>query len=160
MNIKKIVLFTVILMIAVSSLSAVSAGWFDFLNFGKTDTYMLYDTPYNEAEGAQYVAVILEANYTNGTHNPLLNKTIHVNVTNENGTTNSYNVNSTEGYVKICKLTPGNYTISAVFSGDDQYNSCNLTDTKEVKNVVLVNPQSVDVKDNNGNLVNRYYVST
>ena len=30
MNIKKIILFTVILMIAVSSLSMVSAGWFDF----------------------------------------------------------------------------------------------------------------------------------
>ena len=36
MNIKKIVLIAVILMIAISSLSMVSAGWFDFLNPGKT----------------------------------------------------------------------------------------------------------------------------
>ena len=161
MNMKKIILLTVILMIAISSLSMVSAGLFDFLGSGKTDTYMLFDTPYSKSENAEYVSVMLLANSTNGTDKKLDNKTIHVNVTDENGTTKSYDVNSSEKeYVKICKLDPGKYTITAIFPGDNEYKPCNLTEHKNISKAVVVDPKQVDVKDSSGNLVNRYYVST
>lgn len=69
MDIKKILLFTVILMIAISSLSAVSAGWFDFgddskndnktVNATTKDTFIFYSKPVSSQNSSIWAAVLI-----------------------------------------------------------------------------------------------------
>ena len=69
MDIKKIVLFTVILMIVISSLSVVSAGLFDFgddsknnnktLNATTKDTFIFYSKPPSSQNASIWMAVLI-----------------------------------------------------------------------------------------------------
>jgi hypothetical protein len=156
MNKKRIVLISLIFLMAVSSLSMVSAGWFNF-GSDKVDTYMFFDYRYSKSAESDQASVILDANYTNGTHEELVNKTIDVNVTDENGTSKSYSVTSIDGYVPICNLTPGNYTISAVFKGDDKYNFSNLTEKKEIKKTIHLTGKTAELRNDEGDLVGHLY---
>ena len=150
MDTKKIVLVSVILMIAISSLSMVSAGWFDFGGSGKEDTSLgVYGHDkswgidgnltvgllHKLKEPSTTTTTTKNGGQSSTTKNAelLANRTIEVNVTDKNGNTNSYNVTSGEDYVYVCSLAPGEYNVSAIFKGDNEYNFCNLTKVIKIK---------------------------
>jgi hypothetical protein len=97
MNIKKIILFAVILMIAISSLSMVSAGWFD--NFVESDTFK-FEKP-NGFSGSGGDGRIILTNDQNDQHSIMVSEITKDNYTkflgrdfaaeNENNTNNVNN---------------------------------------------------------------------
>lgn len=122
MDVKRIVLFTMVLIIVISSLSFISAGVFDGLDVSPTyinvtvssfdDSTLEFrvysnDTIDGENETVSY--------YTD---------TINVNVTDENGDVKSYNLTLDEdlgGFDSGAKLEldPGTYFISVYYPGDE-----------------------------------------
>ena len=127
MNMKKIIILSLVALMVLGCISTVSAGWFDFL---KQETTIDIS---NSTNGSLYVSL----NSSNGS---IENKTISVEVISQNESKN-YTVNSSSKPVLVCNLMPGEYNISAKFDGDDQYQE--IYTTKSI-NVTELSQKAVE----------------
>lgn len=118
MNIKKIIILSLLALMVLGCVSTVSAGFFDFL---KQETTIDIN---NTSNGSLYVNL-------NGSNGSIENKTINVEVVSHNESKN-FTVNSSSEPVLVCNLVPGEYNISAKFAGDDQYKEIYTTKTINV----------------------------
>ena len=121
MNMKKVIILSLVALMLLGCISTVNAGLFDFL---KQDTKIDIN---NTSNGSVFVSL----NSSNGL---VANKTISVEVISHNESKN-YTVNSSTEPVLVCNLIPGEYNITAKFAGDDQYKEIYTTTTIKITEV-------------------------
>lgn len=121
MNMKKIIIASVLALMVLGCVSTVSAGWFDFL---KQETTLDINSTSN---GSVFVDL-------QSSNKSVENKTVSVFV--QTGAANkTFTVNTTSEPVLVCVLVPGEYNISANFTGDDNYLASNATATAQVTEI-------------------------
>ena len=131
MNYKKILLIFLLLLVVFSTVGAASAGWFDSSD-SKKDSKLTIHSNVHKTRG-DYIIVVKAELADNEIYEPedgrgFENETIYVNLTDENGHTECYNLSATSiGEVAIVNLTYQNYIVSAYFAGNDKYNPSNAT---------------------------------
>lgn len=131
MNIKKIILISIIALIILSSFSVVSAGWFDFLNGepALSETKLsCWDASSSDA-GKMKVMIFLEGTNSNSLKS-YQDIPVQVNITDENNNTTSFNITNWEidygNSGKLCYYVPldfGTYNVSIYFQGNDEFNA-------------------------------------
>ena len=121
MNMKKVIILSLVALMLLGCISTVNAGVFDFL---KQETKIDIN---NTSNGSVFVSL----NSSNGL---VANKTVSVEVISHNESKN-YTVNSSTEPVLVCNLIPGEYNITAKFAGDDQYQEIYTTTTINVTEV-------------------------
>lgn len=121
MDMKKVIIASLLALMVLGCVSSVSAGWFDFL---KQDTTININTTSN---GSVFVDL-------QSSNKSVENKTVSVFV-ETNGANKTFTVNTTSEQALACILVPGQYNITANFTGDDQYNPSNATATAEVTEI-------------------------
>ncbi|AWX31780.1 hypothetical protein [Methanosphaera sp. BMS] len=137
MNMKKVIILSLLALMVLGCISTVSAGMFDFL---KQDTKIDIN---NTSNGSLYVDL-------KGSNESIANKTVAVEVVSHNESKN-YTVNSSTEPVLVCTLIPGEYNITAKFAGDDQYKeiyttkSINVTELSQKAVEETVNDLSKEV---------------
>lgn len=140
MDYKKLLIIFLVTVVVVSTLTVVSAGWFDFLSGDKP------------VKGSEIICKqdndnkpILEIHlFANNSNDDILSKSasrvVYLNITDENNHTESYNISDWKvpdiyGHPvnhSLCyymDLDYGTYQVSAYFPGDDEFNSSSFNRT-------------------------------
>ena len=93
-------------------------------NFSKTDTQLEIMGNDTVTEGSNLQIKLID---TNGT--ALVNQTVKITFTDKDNSTSDYSVVTNDEGVGELKLDKnvGNYTITAIYSGNDSYGICNAT---------------------------------
>lgn len=118
MNMKKIIIISLVGLMVLGCIGTVSAGMFDFL---KEETKIDIN---NTQNGSLFVDL-------QGSNGSIKNKTVSVEIVSNNESKN-YTVNTTDEPALVCNLVPGEYNITARFDGDDQYKEIYTTKTINV----------------------------
>ena len=139
MNYKRVLILCIFALIIVSSLTVVSAGWFDFLGGEPEKSNTTIQCWSNDAGDGLIIHLATPSPGDLQTNSS--SRIVYVNVTDENNNTEQYNISEwepddlgTPGYGKCylkhtLKLEPGKYTVSIYYPGDDTFKNSSFKDT-------------------------------
>ena len=139
MNYKRVLILCIVALIIVSTISVVSAGWFDFLGGDEPEkSNTTIKCVSNKAGDGLIIHLVTPSPGDLQTNSS--SRIVYVNVTDENNNTDQYNISDWEPdppsspYGKsslkyILKLEPGKYTVSIYYPGDDTFKNSSFKDT-------------------------------
>ena len=135
MNYKRVLILCIVTLIIVSTISVVSAGWFDFLGGEKNATTL------NCSDGEECIFVSIDTPEPGDLSLEDNDMVVYLNVTDENNHTEQYECSvwsyysnpTTHIWASTEELTPGNYTVVAYFPGSDSFKEASWNGTVEVK---------------------------
>ena len=135
MNYKRVLILCIVALIIVSTISVVSAGWFDFLGGEKNATTL------NCSGGEESIFVSIDTPEPGDLSLEDNDMVAYLNVTDENNHTEQYECNvwsyysnpTTHIWGSVNDLTPGNYTVVVYFSGSNSFKEASWNGTVEVR---------------------------
>ena len=162
MNYKRVLILCIVTLIIVSTISVVSAGWFDFLGGEKNATTL------NCSSGEERIYISIDAAETSDLSLENNDMAVSVNVTDENNHTEQYTCDVWSFYSNptnhifgsVDNLTPGNYTVVAYFPGTSSFKEASWNGTVEVKQKEEVKLSNVSSSNDSSNDPSTEVVST
>lgn len=145
LNIKKLIIMSLLAVMLLGCIGSVSAEWFDFGNDnqennttgsnGKIATNLSASLGAMDTHDNTYAITITLTPSDNTTSTELDNQTLNVNITGPNGVTKNYNNATDGGFFIVWVSEKGNYNVSATYDGNDKYEGCTLNTMVEVKDL-------------------------
>lgn len=139
MDIKKILLISIITVVILASVSAVSAGFLDGLLGGELqDTNLNFKSNSTLTEGDSLKVKLTDANGT-----AIANQTVNITITDKDGSNDYHSVVTNEngtGKLKFDK-SAGEYNVTVSYGGNDKYNPSNATKKITVEEEVATTPE-------------------
>ena len=127
MDKQKIIIGLIIVIIALAAVILVSN-----LNPAKTDSQITVTSKSELSSNDSYTIKLTDIN-----NNPIAGQEVNITITGSNGTKTTKTITTADSGKAKCKLKEfegGNYTVQAIYGGNEKYSGCNNTQKIEIIN--------------------------